>query len=165
MSKRIQPAALDRMSWPARPIPPSSAPRAAWRTGPRSIHRAWAFREKLNGADGCPGCAACARGCCAGSPGRVPTHGLMELRRLQRMHDEASGQAPVIVAICDGEQPEGVREIAQEHGLPLTVPPDPHLAVCQQISGCLLANHCLDRRTRAYPKSSLWHHPDSSGTA
>ena len=50
---------------------------------------------------------------------------LMELRRIQRIHDKASGEGPVIVAIGDGEQPEGVREIAQEHSLQLTLLSDP----------------------------------------
>jgi peroxiredoxin len=49
---------------------------------------------------------------------------LTELRRLQRVQDEAS-EGPVIVAVGDGEQPERVREIAQEHGLRFTLVPDP----------------------------------------
>ena len=50
---------------------------------------------------------------------------LAELRRLQRVHNNMSGEGPLIVAICDGDQPERVRSIAQEHGLSFTLLPDP----------------------------------------
>jgi peroxiredoxin len=50
---------------------------------------------------------------------------LSEMRRLQRVHSEASGAGPVIVAVGDGEQPERVRAIAQEHGLGFRLLPDP----------------------------------------
>jgi peroxiredoxin len=50
---------------------------------------------------------------------------LTELRRLQQVNSETSGEGPVIVAVGDGEPPERVRTIAQEHGLGFRLLPDP----------------------------------------
>jgi peroxiredoxin len=50
---------------------------------------------------------------------------LVELQRLQRLHDEPTGQGRVILAVGDGENAERVQEIARRYGLRFTLVPDP----------------------------------------
>ena len=48
---------------------------------------------------------------------------LTELQHLQRLHDASAGQ--VILAVGDGENAEGVQEIARRYGLRFSLMPDP----------------------------------------
>ena len=57
---------------------------------------------------------------------------LEELSRLQRMHDEAGREGPVILAINDGEDPEHLAEIRREHKLTVTLVPDPYRRISRR---------------------------------
>ena len=56
---------------------------------------------------------------------------LVELRRLQYLHDRGGRQAPVIMAIGDGEDPERIAEIARAHQLRFALVADPDRRIAQ----------------------------------
>jgi len=57
---------------------------------------------------------------------------IRELRRLQRLHDQAGQQGTVILAINDGEDPLRVAEIRREHGFTFKLIPDRRRRICQR---------------------------------
>src|SRR4030095_5015987 len=50
---------------------------------------------------------------------------LVELRRLQQLHDRGGQRGPVVMAVGDGEAPEHIAEIAREQHLQFTLVADP----------------------------------------
>ncbi len=54
---------------------------------------------------------------------------LAQLRQLQALHDRADEDAPVILAVGDGEDPEQVTRFAREHELTLRLVPDPDRSI------------------------------------
>ncbi len=57
---------------------------------------------------------------------------IRELRRLQRLHDQADQQGAVILAINDGEDSRRIAEIRREHEFTFKLVADRHRRICQR---------------------------------
>ena len=62
---------------------------------------------------------------------------MVELRQLQRLHDEFGGQGRIILAVGDGEDAARVQEVAHSQGLRFSLVPDPKSELARRFRvGC-----------------------------